>query len=183
MDTQLVIRAQGGDEAAFDAVVDAAYGRLQQVAYRILRDPQLAEDATQQALVRIWRKLPRLSDPAKFDAWSYRLLVNACSDEARKTRRSLPDLSFSLEPIARSGMDTVDDRDQLERGFRRLSVEQRAVVVLHHYLGMSVSDVAEALGIPTGTAHSRLDRAMAKLRLALRRDDPTGSTAPQEVAR
>lgn len=170
MDTELIIRAQGGDPEAFDAIVDGAYGRLSQLAYRILRDRELGEDATQAALVRIWRKLPRLRDPSRFDAWSYRLLVNACADEARRMGRASPRLFAHVTQIERNDIDSIDDRDQLERAFKRLSVDQRAVVVLHHYLGMPVSEVATTLGIRKGTAHSRLDRAMGRLRLALRAD-------------
>jgi RNA polymerase sigma-70 factor (ECF subfamily) len=183
MDTQLVIRAQRGDEAAFADLTVAVGSRLYRIAYGILRDPQLAEDACQQALLKIWRKLPRLRDPARFEAWAYRFLVRACYDEARGLRRSLPDLTSIREPIVADDMSAVDDRDQLERGFQRLSVDHRAVIVLHHYLGLPISEVAEALGIPAGTARSRLDRAMAKLRFALQADPPARRPAPQEVAR
>jgi RNA polymerase sigma-70 factor (ECF subfamily) len=181
MDPQLVIQAQRGDEAAFAAITESVYVRLRSVAYRILRDPHLAEDATQQALLGIWRKLPRLRDPSRFDAWSYRFLVNACADEARLKRRALPVLIAPSEPVAADEVAAVDDREQLERGFGRLSMEHRVVIVLHHYLGMSVSDIADALDIPAGTVRSRLDRAMANLRLALRAGPPAVAYLPQEA--
>jgi RNA polymerase sigma factor (sigma-70 family) len=183
MDSELVIRAQGGDEAAFAAITAASYGRLQQVAYRILRDRHLAEDATQQALVNVWRKLPTLKDPAKFEAWSYRFLVNACSAEARRDGRSPRDLPFARELVASDDVNVVLDRDQLERGFERLTVDQRAVVVLHHYLDLTLDDTAAALGISVGTVNSRLGRAMAKLRLALHVDRPMHEPVPGEVTR
>lgn len=183
VDAQLVVQAQRGDEAAFAAITDVVYGHLQQVAYRVLRDPQLAEDATQQALVRAWKKLPRLRDPDRFEAWCYRLLINACSDEARRASRALPKLVSRRELAAPDETSRVDDRDQLERGFERLSVDHRAVIVLHHYLDLTLEDTAMALGISVGTAKSRLNRAMTKLRLALHADVPGTERLPEGVAR
>jgi DNA-directed RNA polymerase specialized sigma24 family protein len=170
MDPVLVRRAQGGDEVAFAAIAQAAHGRFKQVAFRILRDRHLAEDAMQQALMDIWRKLPRLRDPERFDAWSYRFLVHACYAEAKRQRVGFGDLPPA--PIALGDTGLVNDRDQLERGFARLSLEHRAVLVLRYYLDLSVDEVAEALGISPGTAKSRLNRARAKLRLALHADEP-----------
>ncbi len=172
MDTDLVIRAQHGDEEAFASLAVAAGDRLHAVAHRILRDIELAEDATQQALLTVWRDLPQLRDPARFDAWSYRLLVRACYAEARRTHRWAPNLRL-LSADELSGADdsgSVADRDQLERGFRRLSIDHRAVVVLHHYLDMPLDEVAETLGVPAGTARSRLHHAMSGLRAALEAD-------------
>jgi RNA polymerase sigma-70 factor (ECF subfamily) len=172
MDTDLVVRAQHGDEEAFASLAVAAGDRLHAVAHRILRDIDLAEDATQQALLTVWRDLPQLRDPARFDAWSYRLLVRACYAEARRTRRWAPNLRLvpADEPAAADGTSSVADRDQLERGFRRLSIEHRAVVVLHHYLDMPLDEVAETLGVPVGTVRSRLHHAMRGLRAALDAD-------------
>jgi RNA polymerase sigma-70 factor (ECF subfamily) len=171
MDTELVIRAQRGDEEAFTSLAVAVGDRLHAVAHRILRDTDLAEDATQQALLNVWRDLPQLRDPARFDAWSYRLLVRACYAEARRARsasnlRLLP----ADEPMGADGTSLVIDRDQLERGFRRLSIDHRAVVVLHHYLDLPLSEVAETLGVPEGTVRSRLHHAMRGLRAALDAD-------------
>jgi RNA polymerase sigma-70 factor (ECF subfamily) len=172
MDTHLVERAQRGDEEAFASLALACGDRLHAVAHRILRDVDLAEDATQQALLTIWRDLPQLRDPARFDAWSYRLLVRACYAEGRKERRWTPSLRLlpADEPSAPEGLSSVVDRDQLERGFRRLSIDHRAVVVLHHYLDLPLDEVAEALGVPVGTVRSRLHHAMRGLRAALDAD-------------
>jgi RNA polymerase sigma-70 factor (ECF subfamily) len=172
MDTELVIRAQHGDEGAFTSLAVAVGDRLHAVAHRILCDIDLAEDATQQALLNVWRDLPQLRDPARFDAWSYRLLVRACYAEARRTRRWAPNLRLlpADEPMGTDGLSTVVDRDQLERGFRRLSIDHRAVVVLHHYLDLPLSEVAQALGVPEGTVRSRLHYAMRGLRAALDAD-------------
>ena len=172
MDTGLVAAAQHGDEEAFASLAIAIGARLHAVAHRILRDLDLAEDATQQALLTIWRDLPQLRDPTRFEAWSYRLLVRACYAQGRRTRRWGPNLRFlpADEPQATEGFSSVHDRDQLERGFRRLSIDHRAVVVLHHYLDLTLDEVAEALGIPVGTVRSRLYYAMRGLRAALDAD-------------
>jgi RNA polymerase sigma-70 factor (ECF subfamily) len=172
MDADLVVRAQNGDEEAFASLAVAAGDRLHAVAHRILRDIDLAEDATQQALLAVWRDLPQLRDPARFDAWSYRLLVRACYSEARRTRHWAPNLRLLPVDAASATDDSgmVVDRDQLERGFRRLSIEHRAVVVLHHYLDMPLDDVAETLGVPVGTVRSRLQHALRGLRAALDAD-------------
>ncbi len=172
MDTELVRLAQRGDEEAFASLAVAVVDRLHRVSQRILRDADLAEDATQRALLSIWRDLPGLRDPAHFDAWSYRLLVRACYAEGRRTRVWTPSLRLlpSDEPAGGEDLGSIDDRDQLERGFRRLSIEHRAVVVLHHYLEMTLNEVAETLDIPVGTVRSRLHRAMRALRAALEAD-------------
>jgi RNA polymerase sigma-70 factor (ECF subfamily) len=173
MDTDLVARAQRGDEEAFASLAVAVGDRLHAVAHRILRDLHLAEDATQQALLAIWRDLPQLRDPARFDAWSYRLLVRACYAEGRKERHWTPNMRLlaSDEPMQADGSGSVIDRDQLERGFRRLSIDHRAVVVMHHYLDMPLDRVAETLGVPVGTVRSRLHHAMRGLRAALDADE------------
>ena len=182
MDPQLVVLAQRGDEEAFASLAVAVGDRLHAVAHRILRDTDLAEDATQQALLSIWRDLPRLRDPARFDAWSYRLLVRACYAEGRRTHHWAPNVRAlsADEPTNGDGTSTVVDRDQLERGFRRLSIDHRAVVVLHHYLELPLDEVADALGVPIGTVRSRLHYAMRGLRAALEAD---ARPTPREVAR
>jgi RNA polymerase sigma-70 factor (ECF subfamily) len=182
MDTDLVIQAQRGDKGAFALLATEIGDRYLAVALKILRDHDLAEDATQQALLSIWQDLPQLRDPARFDAWSYRLLVHACYAESRKQRRWAPNLRLLPvdEPMATNEMSTVVDRDQLEGGFRRLTIDHRAVVVLHHYVGLPLDRVAEILGIPVGTAHSRLHRAMRSLRAAL---DADARAPTREAAR
>ena len=183
VDADFVIRAQHGDLEAYAHLAGVIADRLLAVARRILRDLDLAEDATQLALVRIWQELPQLRDPARFDAWSYRVLVHACLTEGRKERRWAPNLRLLPEADFRAADDdlsSVVDRDQLERGFRRLSLDHRAVVVLHYYAGLPLDRTAEILGIPVGTAHSRLHYAMRGLRAALEADARLDA---QEVAR
>ena len=181
MDTDLVVRAQRGDKAAYAILATEIADRHLAVARRILRDLDLAEDATQQALLSVWQDLPQLRDPARFEAWSYRLLVRACYAESRKQRHWAPNLWLlpADESIADDDLSSVVDRDQLERGFRRLTLDHRAVVVLHHYLDLPLDRVADILGIPVGTAHSRLHHAMRGLRAALDAD----ARPPVEVAR
>jgi RNA polymerase sigma-70 factor (ECF subfamily) len=182
MDTDLVTRAQRGDEGAFMNLAVAVGDRLHAVAHRILRDTDLAEDATQQALLAIWRDLPQLRDPARFEAWSYRLLVRACYAEGRRTRAWTPNLRLlpGDEPMAADATHNILDRDQLERGFRRLSIDHRAVVVLHHFQDLSLPEVADALGVPEGTVRSRLHYAMRGLRAAL---DADARPATREAAK
>jgi len=172
VDEGLVVRAQGGERDAFEQIVNVSFDRCHGMAMRLLRDSQLAEDAVQQAMVNVWRDLPRLRDPARYDAWSYKLLVRACYAEFRKAPRWMPGIDEGSTSEPRTGGDygAVIDRDQLERGFRRLSMDHRAVVVLHHYLDMPLDEVGRVLSIPTGTVKSRLHRALAEMRAALEAD-------------
>jgi RNA polymerase sigma factor (sigma-70 family) len=181
MQRELVERARRGDHDAFAALAGAAINRLDAAARLILRDPEQAKDAVQNALVRAWRDLPTLRDPDRFDAWLHRLLVRSCIDEARRGRRQRFDVELTeLDPRSTAdGSSTVADRDELERGFRRLEPEQRALIVLHHYLDLSLPEVAFALRIPLGTAKSRLHRALQVMRAGLEADARPG-TEPAE---
>jgi RNA polymerase sigma-70 factor (ECF subfamily) len=168
----LVERASRGDRDAFASLVHATSARLYALATRILRDSSLAEDALQGALITAWRQLPTLRDPDRFEAWVRRLLVHACYAEARRhgtwaaNVRVLPvDGPAGPDPLL-----SVVDRDQLERVFRRLPVEQRAIFVLHHHLGLPLTEIADTLGIPAGTARSRLHYATRTLRAAVEAD-------------
>ena len=171
--TEFVTRAQHGDEKAFASLAVTLGNRLHAISKRILRDADLAEDATQQALLTMWRELPQLRDPRRFEAWAYRVLVRACYAEGRTMRRRPPNLHVLPENL-RAGGDHLTqflDRDQLERGFRRLSIEHRTVVVLHYYLEQSPEEIAETIGVPAGTVRSRLFYAMRALRAALEADE------------
>jgi RNA polymerase sigma-70 factor, ECF subfamily len=171
--TDLVFRAQQGDEQAFASLAVAVGNRLHAISKRILRDADLAEDATQQALLTIWRELPQLRDPGRFEAWSYRVLVRCCYKEGQVTRRWAPNLHV-LPDVMATGTDefaSIRDRDQLERGLRRLSTEHRAALVLRYYLEQTPEEIAETLGVPTGTIRSRLFYAMQALRAALDADE------------
>jgi RNA polymerase sigma-70 factor (ECF subfamily) len=168
---ELVARAQHGDRDAFDALVGPAIDRLYALARLILRDADLAEDATQEAIVHCWRDLPGLRDPSRLDAWLRRLLVNAVADQFRRRRRFQATVTV-LRPVD-EGIDPTQgfaDRDQVRRGFERLRLEHRTILVLHHYLGLTSNEAAQVLGIPEGTARSRLHYATEAMRAALEAD-------------
>ena len=185
MDQDLVVRVQQGDQRAFEALTVADYPRLFRLANGILGDPHLAEDATQQAFLDIWRDIRRLKDPAKFEGWSYRLLVHVCYAEVKRkpdpslVSRAIP----GSEPRAADAYSVIEDREQLDHGFQRLSMDHRVVLVLHYLLGMTPEQVAETLGITRWTVYSRLDRAVKAMRTALEADARRGPAerVPQEV--
>jgi RNA polymerase sigma factor (sigma-70 family) len=170
---ELVERARRGDLDAFDALALAAIGRLDGAARLILRDPDQAKDAVQEAFAKAWRDLRSLRDLDRFDAWLHRLLVHACHDELRR-RRSRP-IEVEITPI--HDIDVPDaqlqtaDRDVLERALRGLDRDLRTIVVLFYYLDMPLPEAAHALGVPLGTAKSRLHRARNELRAALGADE------------
>jgi RNA polymerase sigma-70 factor (ECF subfamily) len=167
--TEVVERAQHGDTKAFEALAREAGGRLVGVAFRILRDLPAAEDAVQQTLVTAWRELPGLREPERFEAWLYRILVRACAAEARRSgrwRADVRDVSPDA-PVDTNEFRRVADRDELERGFRRLTSDQRAVIVLRYWRDLRQEEIAETLDIPLGTVKSRLHHATAALRAAL----------------
>jgi RNA polymerase sigma-70 factor (ECF subfamily) len=169
--SELVRRASDGDRDAYDVLVTDVIDHLYRIARLILRDFDSAEDAVQETLVRSWRDLPRLKEPDRFDAWLNRILLHAVTDEARNTRRLRASLSvLRLEPSQPDSAGTFADRDELARVFERLSIEHRTVIVLHHYLGMTVDEAAASIGIPLGTAKSRLHYATEALRAALEAD-------------
>jgi len=180
MQQELVVRARRGDHDAFAALAGAAIRRLDGAARLILRDPEQAKDAVQETLVRAWRDLPTLRDPDRFDAWLHRLLVRACIDEARRLRRHRLDVELTTLdlPGRADDLSAIADRDQIERGFDRLAPDARALIVLHHYLDLPLPEVAIALGIPLGTAKSRLHRALGSMRAAL---DADGRSRPELV--
>jgi RNA polymerase sigma-70 factor (ECF subfamily) len=176
--TELVDRARRGDREAFSVLAGGAVDRLYGIARLILRDTELAEDATQDALVRAWRDLPTLRDVERFDAWLYRLIVRACADTGRHRRRWRAEITvLRTEPAEPDRASELADRDQLERGLRRLKEAQRTILILHFYLGLSPIEAADALEIRVGTAKSRLHYAIEALRAAIAADErsPVGA--------
>jgi RNA polymerase sigma-70 factor (ECF subfamily) len=173
---ELVLRAREGDRDAFDLLLTAVVDHLFRIARLILRDVDRAEDAVQEALVKCWRDLPGLRDPDRFDAWLNRLLLNSVTDEARRRGRSAATITvLHIEPTEQDSAGAVADRDELARVFGRLSLDHRTIVVLHHYLGFTVEEAASTIGIPVGTAKSRLHYATDALRAALAADARTDS--------
>jgi RNA polymerase sigma-70 factor (ECF subfamily) len=172
VDRRLVDLAQEGDKDAFDALVRITGDRCLAIAFRILRDVDLAEDAVQAAYVSAWRELPSLRDPDRFEPWLHRTLARACYEEARQARR----FAGNVRSLPLTAMSTPDGaigvavRDQLERGIRRIPVEQRTVLVFHHYLGLTLPEIADRLAIPVGTVKSRLFYATSAMRAVLEAD-------------
>ena len=181
MTSELVERAQRGDHEAFDVLAGAAYHRLYAIAKRILRDGYAAEDAVQDALVRAWRDLRGLRDRDRFDAWLHRLLINACKDQVRRDRRWSMDVDIATiaEPFVDDRLGQLVDRDELERAFLLLSIEQRAALVLTHYMGLSAPEVGVILGVPPGTIHSRLHYGSRAMRAAIAHTDGLPITSPE----
>jgi RNA polymerase sigma-70 factor (ECF subfamily) len=164
----LVIRARSGDPEAFETLIRAAGDHLLAVARKILRDPDAAEDALQQAVIRAWRRLPQLRDPDRFDAWLYRILVMSCYAEANRARRFRRDVrDIDTSPNERDFTGQVADREALERAFVALTPSHRAVIVLHYFAGLPLNEVARVAGVSHGTARSRLHYALRALRSAL----------------
>lgn len=182
MDRDLVERARKGDREAFAVLVHQVSDTLYTVAHRILRDPSLAEDALQNALVLAWRRLPHLRDADRFEAWFHRILVHACYDESKRART----WTANVRVLPVDGPATTDsaarlaDRDELERAFRRIPVDQRAVFVLHHYLGLRHAEIAETLDVPLGTVKSRIYYASMTLRAAIAADARTTTPSTGE---
>lgn len=162
----LVERAQRGDHDAFASLAGVAVARLDAAARLILRDRELARDAVQEVLIRAWRDLPTLRDVERFDAWVHRLLVNACLDLVRRRRRRVVEVELVPlhSPRVPDFTGDVVDRDLLDRALQALEPEWRAIVVLHYFLGMPLPEVAASLGVPLGTAKSRLHRSLGVLR-------------------
>ena len=184
MQRDVVLRAANGDHDAFASLATGAYGRLHRTARLILRREDLASDAVQEALTSAWLHIRAVRDPERFDAWLNRLIVRACHQELRRVKRGL--IEIRVDGIEPAGVDdstaTLADRDQLERGFVRLSAEHRAVLVVHHYLGLPDTEAATALDVPVGTYKSRLNRAHQALRAALDADERVAAIARESVA-
>ena len=183
VDLDLIEAAQRGDQSAFVDLVRTRGDRLFAIAHRILRDVGWAEDALQDALVIAWRDLPSLRDPARFDAWMHRLLTNVCIAQAGRERRRVANLR--VLPVDGAGAPAeilgISDRDQLDRAFRRLVPEERAVLALRYFVGYEPTEIAEVLGIPAGTIRSRLHHALRAMRAALdadARSAAVGGTSP-----
>lgn len=181
MERDIVERAQHGDREAFQALAEELINRLYNLAQLMLNDRDLAEDAVQETLVETWRDLPGLRDPDRVQAWVHQILVRAVYRLAKRERRQLDPRRF----ISANGLTSPDpaisvgDADQIDRGFRHLKPEYRAVLVAKHYLGLPDEAAGIMLGIPAGTVKSRLNRATAAMRAELE----AGARARDTVAR
>ena len=184
MQQALVDQARRGDDEAFGTLARMVGDRCMAIAFRILRDVDLADEAVQATLVVAWRDLPALRDPARFEPWLHRILTHQCYAMSKDQRRWSADISLLPSPAKSEPDDilTVDDRDQLNRAFRRLTVEQRSVLVFHHYIGLSLAEVAERVGVPIGTVKSRLHHAAEAMRASVEADARTPSTSQERPA-
>ena len=171
MQRDLVEQARDGDVDAFTQLVKVSAPRLHGVANLILRDPDRAKDAVQDALMSAWRDLGALRDADAWDAWLRRLTVRSCYRLANKDRRRtfIEQGVAPVEPSTRSDASAdIAERLWVEDAIRRLDIDQRVVVVLHYYLDLPMREVAEIVDIPFGTAASRLHRGLESLRASLR---------------
>ena len=169
----LVSRAAQGDHDAFAELAGAAYQRLYGIARLTLGDPELAEDAVQEALIKAWRDLPMLREPDAWEGWLHRILIRSCITHARERGRWRARVDFlEADAVAPGSGATllVESRDALRQAFAALSLDHRAVVILHHYLDLSVDEIGAALGIPGGTVKSRLHYALRSMRATLDAD-------------
>ena len=185
MDRVLVERAIAGDRSAFNELAALSIGRLYGVARLILRDPDRAADATQEALVAAWRDLSALREPDRFDAWLHRVLIRTCHREAKRHRRQQHVEVHEIPLDLRAGTDDLPrivDRDEIERGFSRLGIEERVVIVLHHAEGFPLTQIADILGLPLGTVKSRLHRGLRTIRAALDADARVISIDRERIA-
>jgi RNA polymerase sigma-70 factor (ECF subfamily) len=184
MQRELVTRAQAGDHDAFAVLVRAALPRLLGAARLILRDPDRAQDAVQEALVLAWKHVRALRDPEAWDAWLHRLTVRACYKAARReSRRNVVELHVLPDQEPATTFDVsmaIAERDQLGREIGRLALDQRTVMVLHFYLDLPLTEAAEILDIPVGTAKSRLHRGLETLRVALASEPGEPTTVVRE---
>jgi RNA polymerase sigma-70 factor, ECF subfamily len=177
VDPRIVEQAQRGDQQAFAELAHALGSRLYAIAYRILRDHDRADDAAQHAIVAIWRDLPSLRDPSRFEAWAYRILVHACYAEARQGRRDDHPSDGLPDGVTPDDALSVADRDELDRAFRRVPADQRAILVLQHYLDLGLPEIAELLHVPLGTVKSRSHAGRQALRAAMEADARPASGA------
>jgi RNA polymerase sigma-70 factor, ECF subfamily len=184
VDRALVEAAQRGERDAFAQLLRIVGDRLYALAYRILRDPHLAQDAFQEGALAAWRQLPTLRDADRFEPWIHRIVVRACYAESRRRSRwsaTVRPLDLDDPATPTADLPLIEERDALDRAFARLSVDHRAIFVLHHHLGMSLVEIADLLHIPAGTARSRLHYATQTLRRALA-DEATGTAMKERLA-
>ena len=166
MNRELLFRARAGELEAFESIVLAKSEPLFRTALAILGNEADARDATQDTFIAAWRGIGSLRDLDRFDAWLGRSLVNQCRTMLRRRGRvhEIGTDSLSADP------STSDRSREFDEAFARLSVDQRALLVLHHLHGYDVREIAGWLGIPTGTVKWRLHRARKPLRTELVKD-------------
>jgi RNA polymerase sigma-70 factor (ECF subfamily) len=177
-EAELLRASRAGDAEAFDCLVEVHYRSVYNTAYRMLRRPSAASDATQATFVRVWEALSSFRGDASFSTWVYRITMNVCLDELRRRKnepfslteeddegdpagqRDMPD--FSDEPASTAEQRQL--QELVHEAIGRLSEDFRAVIVLYDIRGLSYQEISDALDIPLGTVKSRLNRARSALR-------------------
>ncbi|HXF73442.1 MAG TPA: sigma-70 family RNA polymerase sigma factor [Actinomycetota bacterium] len=183
-DEELVRRALAGDRGAFGTLVERHERRTYNLALRMLGREDDARDATQDALLTAFRKLPSFRGDAAFATWLYRITVNACYDLLRRSARAPLAIPADAEPALEPGPPTPDHADatvgaiDVRRALLRLPPEHRAVLVLHDVQDLAYEEVAAVLGVPVGTVKSRLHRARVALARELRAEGAGERLAP-----
>ena len=174
-DAALLAAHVAGDADAFGELVGLHRDRLWAVALRTTGDPEDASDALQDALISAYRNASSFRGESAVTTWLHRIVVNACLDRIRR-RRARPTVPFPDEdgdtgrrgiPDPRDDLDAFELRMEIDRALRALPDDQRAAIVLVDVEGWSVSEAAEALGVPEGTVKSRCSRGRARLAVSL----------------
>ena len=168
MDRELLLRARAGDREAFELIVLAKAEPFLRTATAILGNEADARDATQETFIAAWRGFGGLRDPERFDAWLGRILINSCR-MALRVRGRVREVAITDSTDVGATDSPPSTSSDFDSAFNRLSVDQRALLVLHHLHGYDVREIGAWLGIPTGTVKWRLSRARAALAAALER--------------
>jgi RNA polymerase sigma-70 factor (ECF subfamily) len=179
----LVTAAQGGDRFALDQLLRRHYDRIHAVCRRIAGETRDADDACQEALIKIVRNLPRFDGRSSFGTWAYRIATNASLDELRKRQRR-PGLHAvdedhrpeTMDPTANAHTERFPDRLVLDDALDQLSDDLRIAVVLRDVADLDYAEIAEVLDVPVGTVKSRIARGRAALATQLRLDDDRRGT-------
>ena len=157
-----------GREATFLALADEHLDASYRLARAILSDPAEAQDATHDAFVQAWRKWSTLRDPARFQPWFDRILVNICRNRLRRSARwQATDISSEVALAAGDAIGQANDRDEIGAAIASLPPDQRVVVALRYYRDLPIEEIASRLGVPAGTVQSRLHYALKRLHVAL----------------
>jgi RNA polymerase sigma-70 factor (ECF subfamily) len=165
----LIEAAKAGDQEAFRQIVERYQGAVYNLAYRMLGDPEEAEDAAQEIFVRLYRQLGRYDPERKFSTWTLAIATNYCIDQLRRRRMQLVPLE-NIIPWARArdaGPEgealSRESRDEVQRLLKQLPEKYRAPLVLRYWEDLSCAEIAEILGVPEGTIKTQIHRARKQL--------------------
>lgn len=181
-EAELIRLAQNGDDRAFATLMEQNRPALAGTAYLMLRDPQLAEDAVQEALVQIWRGLPSYRPTGSFRGWVVTILVHRIQKLKRKHRVETVPLD-GMEERLEYGKDIEEEvflgdaRDRVRLALQHVNPEHREVLILRYYAELSVAEIAQTLGTPEGTVKSRISRALDRLGSVLKQSGIGEATA------